>query len=111
MSWSKVITVLFLRLPPYHCELIPIELAWSSVKNHVKMNNTTSKLSDVKQLLMEGIEKVDDTMWTNFISHTKSVEDKFYKIDFIIDEMLSAELQPTVLTLGNTSSDSGESNQ
>jgi len=99
-----------LRLPPYHCELNPIELAWSSVKNHVKMNNTTYKLSDVKTLLMEGIERVDDTMWKNFISHTKSVENKFYEIDFIIDEMLSAELQPTVLTIGNTSSDSEESN-
>ncbi|CAI6372173.1 unnamed protein product [Macrosiphum euphorbiae] len=99
-----------LRLPPYHCELNPIELAWSSVKNHVKMNNTTYKLSDVKQLLMEGIEKVDDTMWKNFISHTTSVEDKFYEVDFLIDEVLSAELQPTVLTLGNTSSDSEESN-
>lgn len=54
------------------------------------MNNTTYKLSDVKTLLMEGIERVDDTMWKNFISHTKSVENKFYEIDFIIDEMLSA---------------------
>jgi len=27
---------LVLRLPPYHCELNPIELMWSIVKNHVK---------------------------------------------------------------------------
>lgn len=27
-----------LRLPPYHCELNPIELAWSAIKNYVKMN-------------------------------------------------------------------------
>lgn len=98
-----------LRLPPYHCELNPIELAWASVKNHVKMNNSTYKLSDVKTLLLEGIERVDDTMWKNFISHTQSVENKFYDIDFIIDDMLSAELQPTVLTIGNTSSDSEDS--
>lgn len=36
-----------LRLPPYHWELNPIELAWSSVKNYVRMNNTTFKLKDV----------------------------------------------------------------
>lgn len=30
-----------LRLPSYHCELNPIKLVWSSVKNHVRMNNTT----------------------------------------------------------------------
>jgi len=28
-----------LRLPPYHCELNPIELAWSSVKNYVRSHN------------------------------------------------------------------------
>ncbi|XP_022162788.1 uncharacterized protein LOC111028449 [Myzus persicae] len=47
-----------LRLPPYHAELNPIELAWSAVKNHVKQNNTTFKLNDVKKLLIEGIQKV-----------------------------------------------------
>jgi len=39
-----------LRLPLYRCELNSIELAWSSVKNHVKMNNTVYKLRDVKIL-------------------------------------------------------------
>lgn len=32
-----------LRLPPYHCELNPIELAWAMVKGYVKQNNTTFK--------------------------------------------------------------------
>jgi len=52
-----------LRLPPYHYDLSPVELPSSSVKNHVKTNNTTYKLSDVKQLLLEGIERVDDTIY------------------------------------------------
>lgn len=55
-----------LRLPPYHCELNPIELAWSSVKNYVKMKNTTYKLADVKVLLNEGIDHVTPAMWKNF---------------------------------------------
>jgi len=37
-----------LRLPPYHCELNPIELAWAMVKTYVKQNNTTYKIEDVK---------------------------------------------------------------
>ena len=48
-----------LRLPPYHCELNPIELAWANVKDHIKKNNTSYKLSDVKTLLLEGIERVN----------------------------------------------------
>lgn len=45
---AKATNKTILRLPPYHCELNPIELAWSSIKNHVKMNNTTFKLPDLK---------------------------------------------------------------
>lgn len=54
-----------LRIPPYHCGLNPIELAWSSVKDHMKMYNTTFKLPDVKNVLIEGIERVDAEMWKN----------------------------------------------
>lgn len=95
-----------LRLPPYHCELNSIELAWASVKQHVKKNNTSYKLCDVKKLMMEGIEKVDESMRKNFIRHTTEQEEKFYNIDFIKDDMLSAETQPVAMTIGDTSSDS-----
>lgn len=98
-----------LRLPPYHCELNPIELAWSSVKNHVRMNNTTYKLPDVKNLLIEGINRVDAEMWKNFISHTKK-ESKFYEIDIVIDEVLSAEKADLLMTItGHTSSSETDS--
>ncbi|CAI6370309.1 unnamed protein product [Macrosiphum euphorbiae] len=99
-----------LRLPPYHCELNPIELAWSSVKNYVKMNNTSYKLPDVKKLLIEGINRVDDTMWKNFISHTRKEENKFWKLDFIVDEVLTAEETPVIMTIaGNKTSNSSSS--
>jgi len=96
-----------LRLPPYHCELNPIELAWSSIKNHVRMNNTTFKLPDVKKLLIEGIERVDADMWKNFIRHTITEENRFWEIDDIMDEVFEAERQNLTLTItGDTSSDS-----
>ncbi|XP_025191554.1 uncharacterized protein LOC112591831 [Melanaphis sacchari] len=95
-----------LRLPPYHCELNPIELAWANVKDHVKKNNTSYKLSDVKTLLLEGIERVDENMWKNFIRHTMTEEEKFYKIDFIVDDLLSAETESLTMTVGDTSSES-----
>ncbi|XP_050064390.1 uncharacterized protein LOC114128157 [Aphis gossypii] len=95
-----------LRLLPYHCELNPIELAWANVKDHVKKNNTSYKLSDVKTLLLEGIERVDENMWTNCIRHTMTEEEKFYQIDFIVDNLLSAETESLTMTVGDTSSDS-----
>ncbi|XP_026821642.1 uncharacterized protein LOC113560061 [Rhopalosiphum maidis] len=51
-----------LRLPPYHCELNPIELVWSVVKRHVKSNNKTFKFPDVKNLLVERVARVDAEM-------------------------------------------------
>lgn len=32
-----------LRLPPYHCEFNPIELAWAMVKGYVKRETQLSK--------------------------------------------------------------------
>ncbi|XP_026819587.1 uncharacterized protein LOC113558321 [Rhopalosiphum maidis] len=101
-----------LRLPPYHCELNPIELAWSVVKGHVKKNNTTYKLNDVRQLFNDGIKKVTPEMWSNFVSHTIKEEDKFWQLDFISDEMLEETQASTshVLTItGETTSDSENS--
>jgi len=99
-----------LRLPPYHCELNPIELAWSVVKGHVKANNTTFKINDVRQLLNDGIQKVTPEMWSNFFSHTIKEEDKLWQIDYISDEMLDEEPTSHVLTItGLTTSDSEHS--
>lgn len=52
---AKKYNKIVLRLPPYHCELNPIDLAWSVIKNHVRHNNTTFKLNYVRQLLIDVI--------------------------------------------------------
>jgi len=95
-----------LRLPPYHCELNPIELAWASVKNYVRMNNRTFKLNDVKKLLEEGVERVTPDMWKNFVGHIIKVEEKFWQVDFISNELLDAEVTSHVLTITGDTSDS-----
>lgn len=94
-----------LRLPPYHCELNPIELAWSVVKKHVRMNNTTFKLDDVHKLLRDGINQCTPVMWKNFIEHTKKGEEKFWNIDFVVEEVME-NMGSTVMTItGETSSE------
>lgn len=56
-----------------------------------------------QNLVDESIERVDDIMWKNFIKQTKAEEEKFYEMDFIVDEMLSTEVQPAVTTIGDMS--------
>lgn len=76
------------------------------VKGHVKTNNTTFKLNDVQQLLIDGIQRVTPEMWFNFISHIIKEEDKFWEIDFITDDMLEENESRHVLTItGQTSSE------
>lgn len=97
-----------LRLPPYHCELNPIELVWSKVKQLVKANNTSFKTVDVQHLLHESMDRVTPEDWQNFISHVKTEEQKLWSIDFISDELTDElETDPNyILTIGDTSDDS-----
>ncbi|XP_008181221.1 uncharacterized protein LOC103308857 [Acyrthosiphon pisum] len=105
---AKKYNKIVLRLPPYHCELNPIELAWSVVKNYVRHNNTTYKLNDVRQLLIDGVKKVTPEMLANFVKHTIAEENKMWDIDCISEEMLEENASTThVLTItGETTSDS-----
>ncbi|CAK1603163.1 unnamed protein product [Parnassius mnemosyne] len=55
---AKAVGVEVLRLPPYHCELNPIELVWADVKGYVAQKNTTFKMADVKKLLQETLGNI-----------------------------------------------------
>lgn len=93
-----------LRLPPYHCEFNPIELAWAMVKGYVKQNNTTFKIDDVHKLLNTAIERVTPQNWKNFIKHVIEEEDTIWKADNIMDDMIDT-IEPCILTItGETTS-------
>ena len=44
-------------IPPYHCELIPIELCWLQVKRYIKEHNEEFTLTAMKHLTYEGFNK------------------------------------------------------
>ena len=70
------------RLPPYHCELNPIELAWSQVKRHIKDNNRLFTLLAVKDLTHKGFQKVDSSLWKKLVEYVRrEFEDKYWVDD------------------------------
>jgi hypothetical protein len=47
-----------LRLPAYHCELNPIEIIWSQIKQRVQVQNNTFKMKNVFALIKQSMEEV-----------------------------------------------------
>ena len=52
-----------LRLPPYHCELNPIELTWAAEKNYVAGENKDISLDSVEKLLRKKREELPEHFW------------------------------------------------
>ncbi|XP_029679990.1 uncharacterized protein LOC115245703 [Formica exsecta] len=91
-----------LRLPPYYCELNPIEMVWSMVKGYVKSYNNTFKINNVKTLLEQGVERVTAEHWNNFVRHIIEEEKKFWEIDEIADRMID-NIPPLIINVGGES--------
>lgn len=92
-----------IRLPPYHCELNPIELVWSQVKRYVATHNTTYKMEDVKRLVFEAFQKITDgtiwksgvegeeveaKLWFNCVGHVIKEEARMWELDGITDQIV-----------------------
>lgn len=90
------------RLPPYHCELNPIELVWSQVKRYVKQNNQLFTLAAVKDLTYEGFDKVGPAEWKKLVEHVqREFEDKYWHDDGLQEEYV----EEFVISFGDESSD------
>lgn len=87
------------RLPPYHCELNPIELIWAQIKNQVAKQNVTFKMDEVKRLLATAIGDVTAETWRNCIRHTTKEEDRMWDLDTIVD----VSVEPLIINLNDNS--------
>lgn len=97
---AKAYNITVLRLPPYHCELNPIELIWSQVKGYVAANNTTFKINDVRRLLHEAVDQITAEKWANCVRHVIEVQEpRFWDVD---DRM--EQVEEMVINLADDSS-------
>lgn len=94
-----------IRLPPYHCELNPIELAWSAEKNYVAHENTDMTLELVERLFREKRNDLPKTFWKNCVEHVKSLEKNYIESDKIQD----IQTEKLIIELGNSSDSDSES--
>ena len=72
-----------LRLPPYHCELNPIELIWSQIKGYVARQKYVLKLKPVVKLVEDAIAQISTFDWKRACEHTAKIEEEYKKNDGI----------------------------
>jgi hypothetical protein len=64
-----------LRLPPYHCQYNPIELAWSFYKNYYNkhVHSRPSSKDKVANVWLEAVSLWTKDMWINYIKHCEQI--------------------------------------
>ena len=75
-----------LRLPPYHCELNAIEQIWGDEKYYVARENKSMTIEGVEKLFRKRIGEINKEICRNCIQHVRSVEDRYWEMDRIIDQ-------------------------
>ena len=59
------------RLPVAHCELNPIEMAWSQMKHYIKTHNLKFTLSEMEWLTHIAFTTVTPDHWKSLLAHVK----------------------------------------
>lgn len=98
---AKIAGHVVLRLPPFHCELNPIELIWTHVKGMMADKNL-SKMNDVEQLTRTYVAGVTTDYWANCCRHAVEQEQKMWEVDSKADDVV----EKFILSADNDSSSS-----
>lgn len=96
---------IILRLPPYHPDLNPIEMAWAMIKQYVGSKNVKWNLNHAIELVKEKVNLMGAREWEILCNKVNSVEEEYAKSDHIIDIMT----EQFVIRVTDDSSDSEES--
>lgn len=92
------------RLPPYHCDLNPIELIWARVKQKVASENVGPR--DVEQLAKKAFNSITPEIWKNCCHHVETLEKEYYERG----GHLYQDIDELIIRVGdNSSSDTDDS--
>ncbi|XP_076621619.1 uncharacterized protein LOC143342022 [Colletes latitarsis] len=79
-----------LRLPPYMCELNPIELIWAQVKRKVRENNPSTLTSaQLYKLTDDAINSISPEDWVKCCEHVEKLEKQYWEKDNLLDSMMA----------------------
>lgn len=93
-----------LRLPPYHCDLNPIELIWSQAKRKIAKKNIGLSAQDTEKLIHDSFASITADDWKKMINHVINVENQYKIRDNIKEDMIDK----FIISVGSSSSTSSE---
>ncbi|GBP80887.1 hypothetical protein EVAR_52191_1 [Eumeta japonica] len=76
-----------LRLPPYHPDLNPIEMAWSTIKQYVGSKNVKWNINNAIELIIEKVNLMGAPEWEVLGDKVKRIEEEYAKSDHVVDLM------------------------
>ena len=94
------------RLPPYHCNLNPIENIWALMKRDVAANNTTFKIADIKRLASDATDRISQETISKTIKHAEKIEQEYWKKDGL---SINPPVEPVRIQIDDSSSESSDS--
>ena len=72
-----------------HCELNPIEMAWSQVKHFIQSPNKRFTITEMERLTHLAFDEVTPERWKSLIAHIKEkVEDHYWEADGLQMELV-----------------------
>jgi len=74
-----------LRLPPYHPDLNPIEMAWSDIKQYVGSKNVKWSVAKCIELIQEKVLLMGAWDWGKLCQKVKDIEEQYVKSDHVVD--------------------------
>ena len=91
------------RLPPYHCNLNPIENIWALIKRDIAANNTTFKIADIMNLAADATGRISQENISNTIKHAEKIEQKYWQEDGL---SISPPVEPVQIPIDSSSESS-----
>lgn len=96
-----------LRLPPYHCDLNPIEYIWNLVKQRVADKNIDQSEREIENLTREAINSITVSDWKKEIEHVEKLEKDYWESDHLQE----TQEREFIISLGGEESSSESENE
>ncbi|KAH9639663.1 hypothetical protein HF086_017657 [Spodoptera exigua] len=94
-----------LRLPPYHCDLNPIEYIWNLIKQRVAAKNVNQYEKEIEGLTRQAIQSITASDWKKEVNHIERLEKEYWEKDRL-GEMHQREF---IISFGGEETSSSES--